>query len=100
MYVNDELAGSHEGGYLPFALDITNFVRRDEENKVVVKVTDSLDRTYPYGKQCKKRGGMWYTPVSGIWKSVWMENVPETYIEKVAENTFNEYPGQFVGKKA
>ena len=83
VYVNDELAGSHEGGYLPFALDITNFVRKDEENKVVVKVTDSLDKTYPYGKQCKKRGGMWYTPVSGIWKSVWMENVPETYIEKV-----------------
>ena len=83
VYVNGELAGSHGGGYLPFVIDITTLVRRDEKNKLTVKVTDTLDRSYPYGKQRKKRGGMWYTPVSGIWQSVWMENVAETYIEKV-----------------
>jgi len=83
VYVNDKCVGKHEGGYLPFYFDITDYVIRDGENKVVVKVTDTLSKEYPYGKQCKKRGGMWYTPVSGIWQSVWMENVPSMHIEKI-----------------
>ena len=83
VYVNDVPVGKHEGGYLPFCLDITPNIERERSNRLVVKVTDRLDRKYPYGKQCKERGGMWYTPVSGIWQSVWLENVPETYIEKV-----------------
>ena len=83
VYVNDMLVGKHEGGYLPFSLDVTATVKKGQSNRLVVKVTDTLDRKYPYGKQCKKRGGMWYTPVSGIWQSVWLENVAETYIEKV-----------------
>ncbi|MBQ8278257.1 MAG: MFS transporter [Roseburia sp.] len=83
VWVNDKCVGRHEGGYLPFCFDVTDYVTRDGENKVVVKVTDTLSKEYPYGKQCKKRGGMWYTPVSGIWQSVWMENVPVSYIEKV-----------------
>ncbi len=83
VYVNDTFVGKHEGGYLPFSMDVTSFVKRDESNRLVVKATDKLDKKYPYGKQCKERGGMWYTPVSGIWQSVWLENVTETYIEKV-----------------
>ncbi len=85
VYVNGSLVGMHEGGYLPFTLDITEFVKKGvgEQNLLTVKVTDRLSGDYPYGKQCKKRGGMWYTPVSGIWQSVWLENVPETYMEKV-----------------
>lgn len=94
VWVNDKLAGKHEGGYLPFALDITELVVRGgageesgsmdaELNKLVVKVTDKLDKTYPYGKQTKKRGGMWYTPVSGIWQPVWIENVPDEYIKSI-----------------
>lgn len=83
VWVNDKCVGRHEGGYLPFCFDVTDYVTCDGENKVVVKVTDTLSKEYPYGKQCKKRGGMWYTPVSGIWQSVWMENVPVSYIEKV-----------------
>ena len=83
VYVNDKCVGRHEGGYLPFHFDITDFVDRSGENKVVVKVTDTLSKEYPYGKQCKKRGGMWYTPVSGIWQSVWMENVAASHIEKI-----------------
>ena len=83
VYVNDTLVGKHEGGYLPFSLDVTENIMRDKSNRLVVKVTDTLDKKYPYGKQCKERGGMWYTPVSGIWQSVWLENVPETYIKKV-----------------
>lgn len=88
VWINDEYVGKHEGGYLGFSFDITKFVNKDEEgcpveNKLVVKVTDKLSKEYPYGKQCKKRGGMWYTPVSGIWQTVWLENVPEKYIEKI-----------------
>lgn len=83
VWLNDVLIGSHEGGYLSFTFDITEGVKRDGENRLVVKVTDELDKDYPYGKQCVKRGGMWYTPTSGIWQNVWIENVPDNYIESV-----------------
>ncbi len=83
VWLNDVLLGSHEGGYLSFSFDITEVVKRDGENRLVVKVTDELDKDYPYGKQCVKRGGMWYTPTSGIWQNVWIENVPDNYIESV-----------------
>ncbi len=81
--VNGIAVGKHEGGYLPFTMDITDCVKRDGENQLTVKVTDRLSHHYPYGKQRKKRGGMWYTPVSGIWQSVWLENVPKRYIESL-----------------
>ncbi len=83
VWVNEKLAGKHESGYLPFTLDITELVKRNGVNKLRVEVTDTLSKIYPYGKQTKKRGGMWYTPVSGIWQTVWLENVPENPIEKV-----------------
>ena len=83
VYVNDNYVGMHEGGYLPFSFDITEYVSRERENTLKVEVEDYLTRKYPYGKQCKKRGGMWYTPISGIWQTVWMENVPKQYIKKV-----------------
>lgn len=82
VYVNDTLVGTHEGGYLPFSCDITSAVKKGE-NRLVVKAADTLSKDYPYGKQTKKRGGMWYTPVSGIWQTVWLENVPEKYIEHI-----------------
>ena len=83
VWVNNELVGTHEGGYLPFSFDITEKVKKRHENILKVKVTDTLDKAYPYGKQRKNRGGMWYTPVSGIWQTVWIEAVPENYIENV-----------------
>lgn len=83
VWLNDVFIGRHEGGYLSFTLDITEGVKRDGENHLLVKVTDELDKDYPYGKQCIKRGGMWYTPTSGIWQNVWLENVPDNYIESV-----------------
>ena len=83
VWVNDKCVGKHEGGYLPFSFDITEQIHKDTENKIIVKVTDTLSKEYPYGKQCKKRGGMWYTPVSGIWQSVWMENVASSHIERI-----------------
>ncbi len=82
-YVNGVAVAHHEGGYLPFGADITDVVRRDAVNELKVCVIDKLSIDYPYGKQCNKRGGMWYTPVSGIWQCVWIENVPKRYIESV-----------------
>ena len=75
VYLNGAFLGEHTGGYLPFTFDITDHLAA--ENTLRVEVTDTLDHTYPYGKQRKDRGGMWYTPVSGLWKSVWLESVPE-----------------------
>ena len=83
VWVNGHFLGKHEGGYLPFTFDVTDAIKRDGENLLRVKATDILDLDYPYGKQCKKRGGMWYTLVSGVWQTVWLENVPDYYIEKV-----------------
>ena len=83
VILNGKSLGTHEGGYLRFTFDVTDCIKRVGENVLLVKVTDKLDLDYPYGKQCKKRGGMWYTPVSGIWKSVWLEAVPEKHIERL-----------------
>lgn len=82
VWLNDNLIGRHEGGYLPFSFDITEFIN-PHNNKLIIKVTDSLSTDYPYGKQSQKRGGMWYTPISGIWQTVWLENVPEQYIHNI-----------------
>ena len=79
VWVNGHLLGKHEGGYLPFTFDMTEYVKPGT-NRIIVKAKDALSVRYPYGKQRKARGGMWYTPVSGIWQSVWMEAVPWVYI--------------------
>lgn len=82
VYLNGTLLGKHEGGYAPFCYEVTEYIR-EKDNHLEVKVTDELNKDYPYGKQCKERGGMWYTPTSGIWQSVWLEQVPQTYIESL-----------------
>ena len=81
--VNGIRVCSHDGGYLPFSADITEALKKDESNLIEVECIDGLDREYPYGKQSKKRGGMWYTPISGIWQSVWLESVCENYIREI-----------------
>ena len=79
VYVNGHHAGHHLGGYEAMCFDITPFL--GDDNEIVIRVTDDLrGNVQPYGKQTLKRGGMWYTPVSGIWQTVWMESVPEKYI--------------------
>ena len=75
VFLNGSSLGTHEGGYHPFSFDITDFLC-DTENELRVEVTDRLDGIFPYGKQKRKRGGMWYTPVSGIWQTVWLESTP------------------------
>ena len=81
-YVNGVEIGSHTGGDTAFTMDITRAVR--EENEILLRVRDDLtDTAFPRGKQSLTPGGMWYTPVSGIWQSVWLEWVPETYIQSL-----------------
>ena len=79
VFVNGEEALGHEGGYLPFEADITDHVKKGM-NRLRVEASDRLDRKYPWGKQKSDNGGMWYTPVSGIWQSVWLEPVPEKHV--------------------
>ena len=84
VYVNGERVGEHTGGYLPFALDIT-FALRDGENDLCLRVADLPDVSQPRGKQYWKRGvmGCWYTPVSGIWQSVYLEAVGSVAITRL-----------------
>ena len=82
LFVNGSFVGEHTGGYLPFSFDITSFLQ-DGENEISVECIDTLDTDIPYGKQRKKRGGMWYTPTSGIWQPVWLESVPCEYIRSL-----------------
>ncbi len=77
--VNGVQVAYHEGGYLPFTAEVTRALRSGE-NLLEVNAVDRLERDLPYGKQSKSPGGMWYTPVSGIWQSVWLEAVPDRYI--------------------
>lgn len=80
-FVNRKKVGTHVGGYESVTFDITDALC-DGENELVLRCFDDLTNTVmPYGKQTRKRGGMWYTPVSGIWQTVWLESVPQTYIE-------------------
>ena len=82
VYVNGKQLAHHEGGYEAFCVDITDALQ--EENEISVCCLDDLnDQRFPYGKQVMNRGGMWYTPVSGIWQTVWLESVPEIYIERL-----------------
>ena len=83
VYVNGLLAGTHTGGYTAFTLDITKLLR-EGENTLTVAVRDDTDTvSLSRGKQKTKRGGIWYTPQSGIWQTVWAELVPERYIRSL-----------------
>lgn len=82
VYVNGYLAGMHTGGYTPFECDLSQFI--EDENTLCVCVVDPTDtRPISRGKQKTEHGGIWYTPTSGIWQSVWIEYVPKTYIRFV-----------------
>lgn len=81
--VNGKLAVRHLGGYLPFSADITGLLR-DGRNELCVKVRDYSDTFYySKGKQRLRRGGMYYTAQSGIWQTVWMEQVPEKHMTQI-----------------
>ena len=83
VWVNGLKVMEHVGGYLPFEGDVTRAVR-DGRMEIVVRVTDESDHGYhTRGKQKSARGGIWYTPQSGIWQSVWIEAVPENYVKNL-----------------
>ncbi len=80
VYVNDIKVGAHTGGYTPFSFDITPALNA-KTNSLVVRVWDPTDASYiPHGKQVRKPQGIFYTSVTGIWQTVWMEPVPESHI--------------------
>ncbi len=82
VYLNGVFLGEHTGGYFPFSFDITDVLK--EENLLEVRAVNDFDNcVLPYGKQCRKRGGMWYTPASGIWQTVWLESLPQNYIKEI-----------------
>ena len=82
MFVNNQLVGKHSGGYLPFWFDITDYLAEGEaQNELLVSVWDPTDTHWQQrGKQVLKPKSIWYTAVSGIWQTVWLEPVPQTYI--------------------
>ena len=83
VWVNGQEAGSHTGGYLPFALDVTELIEGDAFT-LELRVTDPTDTgSLSRGKQRLKNTGIWYTPQSGIWQTVWMECVPENYLRSL-----------------
>lgn len=83
VYLNGEEAGSHRGGYTAFTLEITDLLK-EGENLLTVRVQDFLSlHGDARGKQAEKPGGIWYTPQSGIWQTVWTETVPEKYISSL-----------------
>ena len=83
VHLNGDVIGTHKGGYFPFSFDITDNVK-DGENELTLSVTDPSETgSQASGKQTSKRGNIWYTPQSGIWQTVWIEEVPQNYIEKV-----------------
>ena len=86
VLVNNEELCRHENGYLPFTVDVTEALRPGQ-NELTVAVTNELDHKLPWGKQRLDRGGMWYTPCSGIWQTVWLEPVPESYIQGLCIRT-------------
>ena len=81
VFVNGKEVATHQGGYDPFSIDITTSLKKGSRQEIAVRVWDpSDDGPQPRGKQVKKPQSIWYTPVTGIWQTVWLEAVPKTYI--------------------
>jgi hypothetical protein len=84
LWINGHRMGEHSGGYDPFTFDITEALNRKGIQSITLRVWDPTDEgLQARGKQSLDPGGIWYTPVSGIWQTVWMEQVPEYYIGEV-----------------
>jgi hypothetical protein len=87
IFINGKELGNHRGGYTAFAFDVTNYLKNGE-NEILVKVFDPTDQgVNPHGKQSLSPGNIYYTPISGIWQTVWLEVVPSTRINHVIIST-------------
>ena len=83
VFVNGQSVGKHQGGYDPFSFDISRFVRGNTL-ELLVSVWDPSDLgPQPRGKQVNKPHGIWYTPVTGIWQTVWLEPIPQSYVASI-----------------
>ncbi len=81
VYVDGQKAGEHTGGYAPFSFDITDLLAKGKKHTLKLKVTDRTDKWFqPRGKQVSTPEGIWYTPVTGIWQTVWMEPVAAVHV--------------------
>lgn len=82
VYVDGAFVGEHTGGYAPFSFDVTDMLAKGKKHSLKVKVTDRTDKWFqPRGKQVSQPEGIWYTAVTGIWQTVWMEPVPASHID-------------------
>ncbi|MDD1697191.1 MAG: hypothetical protein LUQ36_02410, partial [Methanoregula sp.] len=82
--VNGKLLGNHKGGYDPFWYDITDVLKVTGPQELVVSVLDPTNKgRQPVGKQCDHPHGIWYTAVTGIWQTIWLEPVARTYIDTI-----------------
>lgn len=88
VYVNGKVVGGHKGGYTAFSLDITSYLSNQEQQELVVRVWDPTDTgTQARGKQVLKPRGIWYTPVTGIWQTVWIERTGRDYVKQLKTTT-------------
>ncbi len=88
VWINDRELGFHRGGYDPFTFDITDFIKKKGPQEIVLSVWDPIDEGFqPHGKQVKEPRGIWYTSVTGIWRTVWLEPVDQKCIQ-----SFKVYP--------
>lgn len=82
VFINGQSVGTHQGGYDPFSFDVSEALQGRGEQELVLRVWDPTnDGPQPRGKQVKDPRGIWYTPVTGIWQTVWLEAVPDSYIQ-------------------
>ncbi|WP_246474815.1 glycoside hydrolase family 2 protein [Pedobacter roseus] len=82
--INGKEVGKHEGGFDPFSFNITSFLNKSGNQTLTVEVWDPTDEgPQPRGKQVKKPEGIWYTPVTGIWQTVWIEAVNKSHIDHI-----------------
>jgi len=85
VWLNGKKLGNHRGGYDPFTFDVTDVLKEGAKQEIIVSVWDPTDTGWQArGKQVNKPGGIMYTAVTGIWQTVWLEPVPQTYIESLS----------------
>jgi beta-galactosidase/beta-glucuronidase len=86
IYVNGIHTGMHQGGFDPFTIDISGALKKGAKQNISIRVWDPTDvGPQPRGKQVIKPEGIWYTPVTGIWQTVWIEQVPKTFIAETKQ---------------
>ncbi len=86
VFVNGKQVGEHRGGNTPFSFDVTDALQVGD-NTLVVRVEDATEEYQLRGKQVRQPEGIWYTRVSGIWQTVWLEEVPQNYLQNLKIST-------------